>query len=97
MSRSRPHSICEREWILLSNILLSPVWASGLISSSLDVDRLDYLQRDALSVGWARGEVENILDGMKIIDGQIAYDYNVKKEILLRYVIEWTKQNTVVM
>lgn len=52
-------------------------WTNKLISSEIDLDRLDYLNRDTLFTGTKHGysDWQYILKSMKIIDNQIVYDY----------------------
>ena len=49
-----------------------------LVSSQLDVDRMDYLRRDAYFTGAQFGDIdiEKILRGMLVRDGKILFKYN---------------------
>lgn len=49
-----------------------------LVSSQLDVDRMDYLRRDAYFTGAQFGDIdiEKILRGMQVRNGKIVYRYN---------------------
>lgn len=49
-----------------------------LVSSQLDVDRMDYLRRDAYFTGAQFGDIdiEKILRGMLVKDGKILFKYN---------------------
>ncbi len=66
-----------------------------LVSSQLDVDRLDYLNRDSFYTGVTEGTVgfDRIIKMMDVIDGQLVIEekgiYSVEKFILARRFMYW--------
>ena len=66
-----------------------------LISSQLDVDRLDYLKRDSFFTGVAEGNVnaERLLDMMEVVDNGLAIEakgiYSVESFIVARRIMYW--------
>ena len=66
-----------------------------LISSQLDVDRIDYLKRDSFFTGVAEGNVnaERLLDMMEVVDNGLAIEakgiYSVESFIVARRIMYW--------
>jgi uncharacterized protein len=66
-----------------------------LISSQLDVDRLDYLQRDAYNTGATYGEIDldRIIRGILVVNKQIAYKsssmHAIENYLMSRYHMYW--------
>ena len=66
-----------------------------LISSQLDVDRLDYLKRDSFFTGVAEGNVnaERLLDMMGVVDNGLAIEakgiYSVESFLVARRIMYW--------
>lgn len=66
-----------------------------LISSQLDMDRLDYLRRDSFYTGVTEGHVntERLISMLNIVDDQIVVDrkgiYSVEKFIVARRLMYW--------
>lgn len=66
-----------------------------LISSQLDMDRLDYLRRDSFYTGVTEGQVntERLISMLNIVDDQIVVDrkgiYSVEKFIVARRLMYW--------
>ncbi|MFU8792564.1 MAG: HD domain-containing protein [Acholeplasmataceae bacterium] len=69
--------------------------AEQLISSQLDVDRLDYLERDAYFTGAAYGHIDldRIIRVFKIKDGQVVYKVSgihaIENYLISRYHMYW--------
>lgn len=67
----------------------------SLISSQLDMDRLDYLSRDSFFTGASEGIVshERIIAMMDVADGDIVFDekglYSVEKFVIARRMMYW--------
>lgn len=67
----------------------------SLISSQLDVDRLDYLNRDAHFTGATYGvvDVDRLIRIMKIVDGKICYKdkgvHAIENYLMSRYHMYW--------
>lgn len=67
----------------------------SLISSQLDMDRLDYLRRDSFFTGASEGIVshERIIAMMDVEDGEIVFDekglYSVEKFVIARRMMYW--------
>lgn len=68
---------------------------SKLISSQLDVDRIDYLKRDSFFTGVAEGNVnaERLLDMMEVVDNELAIEakgiYSVESFLVSRRIMYW--------
>ena len=68
---------------------------SKLISSQLDVDRIDYLKRDSFFTGVAEGSVnaERLLEMMEVVDNELAIEakgiYSVESFIVARRIMYW--------
>ena len=68
---------------------------SKLISSQLDVDRIDYLKRDSFFTGVAEGNVnaERLLDMMEVVDNNLAIEakgiYSVESFLVSRRIMYW--------
>ena len=66
-----------------------------LVSSQLDVDRLDYLKRDSFFTGVSEGVVssERIIKMLNVVDDQLAVEskgiYSVEKFIIARRLMYW--------
>ncbi len=66
-----------------------------LISSQLDMDRLDYLARDSFYSGVTEGKVgsERILKMLNVVDGQLCIEekaiYSIEKFIVARRLMYW--------
>ena len=67
----------------------------SLISSQLDVDRLDYLNRDAHFTGATYGvvDVDRLIRIMKVVNGQICYNdkgvHAIENYLMSRYHMYW--------
>lgn len=68
---------------------------SKLISSQLDVDRIDYLKRDSFFSGVAEGNVnaERLLDMMEVVGNELAIEakgiYSVESFLVARRIMYW--------
>ena len=68
---------------------------SKLISSQLDVDRIDYLKRDSFFTGVAEGNVnaERLLDMMEVVGNDLAIEakgiYSVESFLVSRRIMYW--------
>lgn len=68
---------------------------SKLISSQLDVDRIDYLKRDSFFTGVAEGNVnaERLLDMMEVVGNELAIEakgiYSVESFLVSRRIMYW--------
>ena len=68
---------------------------SELISSQIDVDRLDYLRRDSFYSGVIEGQVnsERLIKMLNVVDNQLVIDekgiYSVEKFIISRRLMYW--------
>ena len=68
---------------------------SKLISSQLDVDRIDYLKRDSFFTGVAEGNVnaERLLDMMEVMGNDLAIEakgiYSVESFLVARRIMYW--------
>ena len=66
-----------------------------LISSQLDVDRIDYLKRDSFFTGVAEGSVnaERLLEMMEVVGNELAIEakgiYSVESFIVARRIMNW--------
>jgi HD superfamily phosphohydrolase len=66
-----------------------------LVSSQLDVDRLDYLNRDSFYTGVAEGTVgsDRIIKMMEVINGELVVEekgiYSIEKFLLARRLMYW--------
>lgn len=66
-----------------------------LISSQLDVDRLDYLKRDSFYTGVAEGNIssERLITMMNVVDDELVIEqkgiYSVEKFIIARRLMYW--------
>ena len=66
-----------------------------LVSSQLDVDRIDYLKRDSFFTGVAEGNVnaERLLDMMEVVDNGLAIEakgiYSVESFLVARRIMYW--------
>lgn len=68
---------------------------SQLISGELDMDRLDYLQRDSFYTGVSEGVVgaDRIINMLNVVDGQLVIEekgiYSVEKFLIARRLMYW--------
>lgn len=68
---------------------------NDLISSQLDIDRLDYLKRDSFYTGVAEGNInsERIIEMLNVKDDQLVVDfkgiYSVEKFLVARRLMYW--------
>lgn len=68
---------------------------NSIISSQLDADRLDYLQRDAYNSGATYGEIdlERIIRSFLVIDNKLAFKYTsmhaIEDYLMSRYHMYW--------
>lgn len=66
-----------------------------LISSQLDIDRLDYLQRDSFYTGVTEGNIsaERIITMMNVVDDELVLEqksiYSVEKFVIARRLMYW--------
>ena len=66
-----------------------------LVSSQLDVDRLDYLKRDSFFTGVSEGVIgsERLISMLNVADGEIAVEakgiYSVEKFLVARRIMYW--------
>ncbi len=66
-----------------------------LISSQLDIDRMDYLKRDSFYTGVAEGNIssERLIDMLNVVDDQLVVEekgiYSVEKFIVGRRLMYW--------
>lgn len=66
-----------------------------LVSSQLDMDRMDYLKRDSFYTGVAEGNInsERLLTMLSVVDGQLVVEekgiYSVEKFLLARRFMYW--------
>lgn len=66
-----------------------------IVTSQLDADRLDYLQRDAYNTGATYGEVDQdrILRSMVVVNNQLAFKYSsmhaIENYLVSRYHMYW--------
>ena len=67
----------------------------SLVTSQLDVDRLDYLNRDAQFTGATYGvvDVDRLIRVMRVVDGQICYNdkgvHAIENYLMSRYHMYW--------
>ena len=67
----------------------------SMITSQLDVDRLDYLNRDAEFTGATYGvvDVDRLIQVMRVVDGQICYNdkgvHAIENYLMSRYHMYW--------
>ena len=66
-----------------------------LVSSQLDIDRMDYLKRDSFYTGVAEGNIssERLIDMLNVVEGQLVVEekgiYSVEKFIVGRRLMYW--------
>ncbi|MBI2259261.1 MAG: HD domain-containing protein [Flavobacteriia bacterium] len=66
-----------------------------LVSSQLDMDRLDYLNRDSFYTGVTEGQIgaERIIEMLNVVDGQLVLEekaiYSVEKFLVTRRFMYW--------
>lgn len=72
-----------------------PGWVSQLVSSQLDVDRMDYLLRDALFTGaeYGRFQLDRIIHTLVLHDGTVAVRHKgmqaIEEYVLARHFMYW--------
>lgn len=72
-----------------------PAWVSDLVSSQLDVDRMDYLLRDALFTGaeYGRFQLDRVVNTLVLHDGQVAVRQKglqaIEEYVLARHFMYW--------
>jgi HD superfamily phosphohydrolase len=72
---------------------------SQLVSSQLDVDRLDYLKRDSFFTGVVEGNInpDRIISTMNVKDDQLVIDskgiYSIEKYLIARMFMYWQVYN----
>ena len=70
-------------------------WLHTLVSSQLDVDRMDYLLRDALYTGafYGRFDLERLINTLTLAEGQVAFTYKglptAEEYVLARHYMYW--------
>ncbi len=86
---------CFDEAIAIFNGTHPKKFLTKLISSQLDVDRIDYLKRDSFFTGVTEGSInaERLLDMMEIVDNDLAIEskgvYSVESFIVARRIMYW--------
>lgn len=72
-----------------------PAWVSDLVSSQLDVDRMDYLLRDALFTGaeYGRFQLDRVVNTLVVHEGQVAVRQKglqaIEEYVLARHFMYW--------
>lgn len=72
-----------------------PAWVSRLVASQLDVDRMDYLLRDALFTGaeYGRFQLERVINTMTLHGGDVAVQgkglHAIEEYVLARHFMYW--------
>lgn len=72
-----------------------PGWVSDLVSSQLDVDRMDYLLRDALFTGaeYGRFQLDRVINTLVLQDGAVAVQRKglqaIEEYVLARHFMYW--------
>lgn len=72
-----------------------PAWISSLVSSQLDVDRMDYLLRDALYTGadYGRFQLDRVINTMTLHEGDVAVQgkglHAIEEYVLARHFMYW--------
>lgn len=85
----------RRVWAILSRREEAFPWLADLLASELDVDRMDYLLRDALYTGatYGRFDLERILATMGLHEGRLVLAYKglhaAEQYVLSRYFMYW--------
>ncbi|HEY8498963.1 MAG TPA: HD domain-containing protein, partial [Limnochordales bacterium] len=70
-------------------------WLHHLVAGQLDVDRMDYLLRDALYTGAAYGrfDLERLINTLLWVDGQVVFSYKgiptAEEYVLARHYMYW--------
>ncbi len=73
----------------------SKKFLNQLVSSQLDIDRLDYLKRDSFYTGVAEGNInaERLLTMLNVVDGELVVEekgiYSVEKFLMARRFMYW--------
>ncbi len=72
-----------------------PPYVASLVASQLDVDRMDYLLRDALYTGvtYGRFDLSRVINTLQVVDGQVVVAAKgvvaVEEYVLARYFMYW--------
>lgn len=75
--------------------LAEPPWVNDLVSGQLDVDRMDYLLRDALYTGaeYGRFQLDRVVNTLVLQDGQVAVRRKglqaIEEYVLARHFMYW--------
>ncbi|HEY8425182.1 MAG TPA: HD domain-containing protein [Limnochordales bacterium] len=70
-------------------------WLHHLVAGQLDVDRMDYLLRDALFTGavYGRFDLERLINTLMLVDGQVVFSYKgiptAEEYVLARHYMYW--------
>lgn len=70
-------------------------WLHHLVASQLDVDRMDYLLRDALYTGaeYGRFDLERLINTLMLVDGRVVFSYKgiptAEEYVLARHYMYW--------
>jgi hypothetical protein len=89
------HSGCLDRAIQMFKEEYEKGFISKLISSQLDVDRIDYLKRDSFFTGVAEGSVnaERLLEMMEVVSNELAIEakgiYSVESFLVARRIMYW--------
>jgi len=73
----------------------SKTFLNQLVSSQLDIDRLDYLRRDSFYTGVAEGNInsERLISMLNVVDGNLVVEekgiYSVEKFLVARRFMYW--------
>ena len=95
LENSIVHGISHEELSLKVMQKFNKGFLTKLISSQLDVDRIDYLKRDSFFTGVAEGSVnaERLLEMMEVVDNDLAIEakgiYSVESFIVARRIMYW--------
>lgn len=74
---------------------VEPLWVRDLVSSQLDVDRMDYLLRDALFTGaeYGRFQLDRIVNTLVLHDGRVVVQRKglqaIEEYVLARHFMYW--------
>lgn len=71
------------------------MWLQHMVASQLDVDRMDYLLRDALYTGafYGRFDLERLINTLTVVDHQVVFTYKglptAEEYVLARHYMYW--------